>query len=144
MRSQGNLLSNFGNERIIGLSINIPLAGRYRDERMRQALQESRSPASRSTVNGRRSTPRWQRRTPIRSAPSNAGVWPSAAPRSRASARQMQRAYFLGEAELQALLVQRQALDTSRPALEARAEALRWSYRLLIIDTHLIWNLAHD
>jgi cobalt-zinc-cadmium efflux system outer membrane protein len=41
------------------------------------------------------------------------------------------------------LLVRRQALDASRAALEARAEALRWSYRLLI-DAHLIWDLAND
>ena len=41
------------------------------------------------------------------------------------------------------LLVRRQSLDASRAALEARAEALRWNYRLMI-DAHLIWDLARD
>ena len=56
----------------------------------------------------------------------------------------MQRAYALGEADLQSLLlVRRQSLDGARAALDARVEALRSNYRLLI-DARLIWDLAHD
>ncbi len=63
---------------------------------------------------------------------------------ARESAGLMQRAYSLGEADLQSLLLaRRQSLDASRAAVEARADALRWNYRLLI-DAHLIWDLAHD
>lgn len=60
------------------------------------------------------------------------------------SARLTQRAYTLGEADLQSLLlVRRQSLDASRAAVKARAEALRWNCRLMI-DAHLIWDFARD
>ncbi|REN19571.1 TolC family protein, partial [Mycobacterium tuberculosis] len=56
--------------------------------------------------------------------------------------RLTQRAYALGEADLQSLLLaRRQFLEASRSALEARADALRANYRLLV-DAHLIWDLA--
>ena len=58
--------------------------------------------------------------------------------------RLTQRAYTLGEVDLQSLLlVRRQSLEALRAAGEARADALRWNYRLLI-DAHLIWNHAND
>ena len=67
-----------------------------------------------------------------------------AAAAARDSARLTQRAHALGETDLQTLLlVRRQSLDASRAALEARVDALRWNYRLLI-DAHLIWDLAQD
>lgn len=60
------------------------------------------------------------------------------------SARLMQRAYSLGEADLQALLLaRRQATGAARAALQAQGEAVRWEMRLLI-DAHLIWDLARD
>ena len=63
---------------------------------------------------------------------------------TRDNAHLMQRAYSLGEADLQTLLLaRRQALDASTAAEQARAEALRWHYRLLV-DAHLIWALGED
>lgn len=101
----------FRNERIVGLSLSIPLSGSYRSERMHQALQEAE--AARAKV-------------------------------KRDSARLTQRAYGLGEADLQTLLLaRRQALDASTAAEQARVEALRWHCRLLI-DAHLIWALEED
>ena len=136
---------NFGNERIIGLSINIPLAGSYRDERMRQALQEVE--VARAALDRERQAIDTEVAETHADAVGAVERWRLAergAEAARENAGLMQRAYALGEAELQALLlVRRQALDASRAALEARAEALRWSYRLLI-DAHLIWDLAHD
>jgi len=56
----------------------------------------------------------------------------------------MQRAYGLGAADLQALLLaRRQATDAARAAVQAQGEAVRWEMRLLI-DAHLIWDLAQD
>jgi hypothetical protein len=56
----------------------------------------------------------------------------------------MQRAYTLGEAELQALLLaRRQATAATTSALQARVAALKAYYGLLV-DAHLIWDLAHD
>ena len=61
---------------------------------------------------------------------------------ARENARLTQRAYALGEADLQSLLlIRRQSLDAYRAAVEARADALRWNYRLMI-DANLIWGLA--
>ncbi len=63
---------------------------------------------------------------------------------TRDSARLTQRAYTLGEADLQTLLLaRRQALEASTAAEQSRVEALRWHYRLLI-DAHVIWGLADD
>ncbi len=60
------------------------------------------------------------------------------------NARLMQRAYSLGEAELQALLTaQRQATAAAQNALAARNAALK-SYYLLLIDAHLVWDMDHD
>jgi outer membrane protein TolC len=63
---------------------------------------------------------------------------------TRDSARLTQRAYTLGEADLRTLLLaRRQALDASAAAEQARVEALRWNYRLLV-DAHLIWGLEDE
>ena len=56
----------------------------------------------------------------------------------------MQRAYSLGEVELQALLMsRRQATAAMNNSLQAQATALKAYYGLLV-DAHLIWDLAHD
>lgn len=135
----------FRNERVIGVSISIPLSGSYRDERMRQSLQEvdvARAALERARreidaevavtyADAVGSTERWRLAERGAEAAGN-------------SARLMQRAYTLGEADLQSLLLaRRQSLDASRSAVEARADALRWNYRLMI-DAHLIWDLARD
>ena len=60
------------------------------------------------------------------------------------SAQLMQRAYSLGEADLQALLAaRRQAALVANNALASRAAALK-AYYLLLIDAHLLWDLTHD
>ena len=56
----------------------------------------------------------------------------------------MQRAYTLGEAELQALLLaRRQANGAMNSALQAQVTALKAYYGLLV-DAHLIWDLEHE
>ena len=60
------------------------------------------------------------------------------------NARLMQRAYVLGEADLQGLLLaRRQATVAAQNALAARNSALK-SYYLLLIDAHLVWDLEHE
>ena len=60
------------------------------------------------------------------------------------NAKLMQRAYSLGEAQLQALLLaRRQATAAFNSALQAQVAALKGYYGLLI-DAHLVWNLEHD
>ncbi|MFT5531876.1 MAG: cobalt-zinc-cadmium efflux system outer membrane protein [Burkholderiaceae bacterium] len=60
------------------------------------------------------------------------------------NARLMARAYALGEADLQALLsARRQATTAAQNALSAKVAASR-SYYGLLVDAHLIWDMAHE
>ena len=135
----------FRNERIVGISISLPFGGGQRDARARQTLQDvetARTALQRvrraleaevagSWIDATGSIERWR-------------IAEQGGASAQESARLTQRAYTLGEADLQALLlVRRQALDAARAALEARVEALRAGYRLMI-DAHRIWDLEHD
>ena len=135
----------FRNERIIGLSVSIPLSGSYRSERMQQALQEAE--AARAKVERQKREEEAEVVEAYADATGGLERWRLAShglATTRDSARLTQRAYSLGEADLQTLLLaRRQALDASTATEQARIEALRWHYRLLV-DAHLIWALEED
>ena len=135
----------FRNERVVGLSISIPLAGTYRHARAQQALLEI--DVARAARNRQQQLVELEVAETHADAVGSTQRWrlsEQGANAARDSAQLMQRAYSLGEADLQSLLlVRRQALDAQRAALDARHQALRWNYRLLI-DAHLIWDLAND
>jgi outer membrane protein TolC len=60
------------------------------------------------------------------------------------NARLAQRAYRLGETDLQSLLAaRRQANSAAQAALAARAQAVH-AYGGLLVDAHLVWGLEHD
>ncbi|MBA4176273.1 MAG: hypothetical protein C0505_06900 [Leptothrix sp. (in: Bacteria)] len=135
----------FRNERVIGISVSMPFGGTAREQRLQQSLQEAEV--------ARAALDRVRQGITIEIAETHADAvgglerWRIAergAQAARESARLTQRAYTLGEVDLQSLLhVRRQSLEALRAAGEARADALRWNYRLLI-DAHLIWHLADD
>lgn len=135
----------FRNERVTGISLSIPFSGALRERRLQQSLQEAEA--------ARAALERTRQGIEIEVAQTHADAaggfqrWRIAeqgAEAARESARLTQRAYTLGEVDLQSLLlVRRQSLDALRAAAEARAEALRWNHRLLI-DARLIWDLADD
>lgn len=133
----------FRRERIVGVSITIPLGGMYRQEREGQALKEV--DVARAAVDRQRRDLEATVAELYAEASGSLARWRIAEEGATAtgeSARLTQRAYSLGEADLQALLLaRRQYLEASRAALEARADALRADYRLLV-DAHLIWDLA--
>ena len=135
----------FRNERIIGLSVSIPLSGSYRSERMQQALQEAE--VARAKVERQKREEEAEVVEAYADATGGLERWRLASlglATTRDSARLTQRAYSLGEADLQTLLLaRRQALEASTAAEHARVEALRWHYRLLV-DAHLIWALEED
>ena len=132
----------FRNERIIGLSVTIPLSGNYRRERMQQALQDAE--AARARVERQRRDEEAEVVEAYADATGGRERWRLSSQGvsiTRDSARLTQRAYSLGEADLQTLLLaRRQALEATTAAEQARVEALRWHYRLLV-DAHLIWAL---
>ena len=134
-----------GRERILGISISIPIPGGQRD---RQAVKAAHS------VEFMRQEVELKKRkleADIASAVATAeGAYESlqiaetGASAMQDNAKLMQRAYSLGEADLQALLLgRRQATTAAQNALAARVTALK-SYYLLLVDAHLVWNLDHD
>jgi outer membrane protein TolC len=135
----------FRNERVIGISVSIPFGGAVRERRLQQSLQEVE--VARAALDRARQGIEMQIAETFADAVGSVERWRIAergAEAARESARLTQRAYALGEVDLQSLLlVRRQSLDALHAAGEARAEALRWNYRLLI-DANLIWDLAND
>ncbi|WP_310451466.1 TolC family protein [Sulfuritalea sp.] len=134
-----------GTERIGGIMISIPIPGGARDSRSAKAIAAVE--VSRQEVELKRR----QLETTIASAVATArGAYDSlqianeGAAAMRENAGLMQRAYALGEAELQALLLaRRQASTAMNNALQAQVTALKAYYGLLV-DAHLIWDLDHD
>lgn len=135
----------FRSERVIGVSVSIPLGGTYRNERMLQSLQEIE--AARARLERQRREIETEIVEAYVEATGGLDRWRLAAQgmtTTQDSARLTQRAYTLGEADLQTLLqARRQALEATTAAEQARVEALRWQHRLLI-DAHLIWGLADE
>lgn len=134
-----------GSERIVGVTLSVPIPGGARDARNARAIA--------AVEVSRREVELKQREleTAIASAVATArGAYASlhiaieGAAFMQENAELMQRAYALGEAELQAmLLARRQATAAANHALQAQAAALRAYYGLLV-DAHLIWELDHD
>ncbi|MHB1293243.1 MAG: TolC family protein, partial [Sulfuricella sp.] len=134
-----------GRELISGITISIPIPGGVRDSRSAKAIAAVE--VSRQEVELKRR----QLETGIASAIVTAqGAYDSlqianeGAAAMQENAGLMQRAYALGEAELQALLLaRRQATAAMNNALQAQVTALKAYYGLLV-DAHLIWELEHD
>lgn len=134
-----------GRERFSGVKISIPIPGGVRDSRSAKAIAAVE--VSRQEVERKKR----QLETGIASAVATAqGAYDSlqianeGAAAMQENAGLMQRAYALGEAELQALLLaRRQATAAMNNALQAQVTALKTHYGLLV-DAHLIWELEHD
>lgn len=134
-----------GAERIVGITLSVPLGGSYRQGQQREALTQAE--AARAGVERARRELESDIAETLADAAGSLDRW-KFAEQSRASAQEnaqlAQRAYTLGESDLQAvLLARRQAVDAALGADQARVDALRVRYRLLI-DAHLIWELDHD
>jgi outer membrane protein TolC len=124
----------FGNERIVGVTVSVPLPGHYRSEKLGRALserdqrdatlarekQQVAADAAALVIAERGGAERWR-------------LARVAAQRSEENARLVERAYTLGEADLQTLLLaRRQSLEAARTALDAHAAALNAQYRARI------------
>lgn len=131
-----------GQERLIGISISIPLPGGARSaeagsaslkadmaaQRVTQARQKVFSAAQRIVTERQRSHAIWQSMQQIQL-------------QSQTQASKMMRAYTLGEATLaDALATRRQALDAALAAQSAQVDALQALARLQL-DAHLLWAI---
>jgi cobalt-zinc-cadmium efflux system outer membrane protein len=130
-------------ERVVGLSFSIPFGGTYREQSARVALQEVE--VARLGVARQRRDLALQVATQVQEAVSNVAQWrltEHSASLLRETARLTQRAYGLGEADLQTLLlVKRQSLEATSAAAAMKADALRARYRLLV-DAGMLWDLG--
>jgi cobalt-zinc-cadmium efflux system outer membrane protein len=135
----------FRSERVVGLSLSIPLGGTYRAQAALEAAQQAE--VARAGVDRETREIEVEVATQVAEAASSLERWRLAEQATAAAgdaARLTQRAYTLGEADLQTLLlVRRQSLDTINAAASARADALRARYRLLI-DAQMLWELGAD
>lgn len=130
----------FRNERIVGVSISIPLGGSYRREKAAEALQQVE--LARAALDAERRVLEVRVAETYVEAVSAVQRWrqsEDAVVASRESARLTQRAYTLGETDLQTLLlVRRQSHDALAAANLVQIEALRARYRLLL-DAEMLW-----
>ena len=134
-----------GRERISGVTISIPLAGGLRDSRSAKALAAVE--VARNAVDLKKrelETEIAGALVTARGAYESLQIANEGARAMQENARLVQRAYTLGEGDLQSLLLaRRQATAAVNSALQAQAGALKAYYGLLI-DAHLVWNLEHD
>lgn len=134
-----------GRERLTGLSISIPLVGGLRDAR--NAKAQAAVEVARQTVE----IVQRELETEVATALVTAhGLYESlqlaneGARAMQENAKLVQRAYALGEGDLQSLLLaRRQATASENSALQAQVGALKAFYGLLT-DAHFIWDLEHD
>lgn len=134
-----------GAERIVGVTLSVPLSGSYRSALQLEALQQVE--VARAGLDKARQDLEAEIAQTLAEASGSVERWRFAEEAAQAAARSAgltQRAYALGEADLQSmLLVRRQSVEAAIGAAQARTEALRARHRLLV-DAHLIWGLHED
>ncbi|RZI40087.1 TolC family protein [Herbaspirillum sp. HC18] len=134
-----------GQERISGITLSIPIPGGARE--LRSAKASAAVAVSHQEVGLKKRQLEAEIAGAVaiaRGAYDSLQVASEGASAAQENAALMQRAYTLGEAELQALLLaNRQATTASGNALQAQATASK-SYYGLLVDAHLIWDLKHD
>lgn len=134
-----------GRERVAGVSLSIPIPGGARSQNHERALAAMQVSLQDLELKKR------ELNTEIASGVASArGAYESVrlaqegAQAAQDNARLTQRAYSLGEAELQTLLLTRRQETTAMSAvLMAQVTALK-AYFGLMLDAHLIWDLEHE
>jgi len=134
-----------GRERIIGVNVSIPIPGPIRQTREVRALAAVDSAKQDAEVIRRRLL--GESDAAVAAVGGAADALAAAREGVRLStenARLLQRAYSLGEADLSALLMaRRQTVASSALALQAETALLK-TWHTLLVDAHLVWDLAHD
>ena len=131
-----------GSEKILGLTLSMPIPGEYRRRQAEVALaradvaqeraQETRAKveamASQVSLTALSAKAFWQTRANIST-------------QTETNAQLSSRAYALGEASLaETLLARRNAIEALNLAEQAQLDALE-AYSRLLLDTHAIWSL---
>lgn len=134
-----------GRERLTGVSLSMPLPGARRSGVAGRAANAAE--AARQAYALKRAELEAGVGAELARAQGAYDAWQSAQAGAAAmqdNARLAQRAYSLGEADLQSLLAaRRQANQAAQAALAARAQAVL-AHGTLLVDAHLVWGLEHD
>lgn len=131
-----------GNDRIMGLSLSIPIPGQYRNKQAEAALARSQMAEEHAQETRVRVENRaLQVALAAASAPSLWQRLADVAQQTQDNAALSSRAYALGEAPLSdTLLARRHAIEAQSIAEQAQIDALE-SWSRLLLDTHAIWSL---
>ncbi|CAN5888852.1 TolC family protein [soil metagenome] len=131
-----------GQERLIGISISIPLAGAARSADGASAHLKAKMAEERASLTRQKVTAMAQR--VITDSMRSHSIWQTMQQiqqQSQTQAGKMMRAYQLGEATLtDALTTRRQALDAALANESAQIDALAAMARLHL-DAHMIWSI---
>ena len=134
-----------GRERLAGIMLSIPSPGSHRGGRADKALHAAEM--SRQEVELKKRALEAGIAVAIATAQGAYEGWQiaeSGAAAMQDNARLMQRAYALGEADLQSLLTaRRQATTAAQNALAAKVSAVH-AYYSLLVDAHLVWDMDHE
>lgn len=134
-----------GREQIVGVTLSIPIPGGLRATRSAKAL--AGVDVARNALELRQRELEADIATALataRGSYTSLQMADESALTTQQNARLVQRAYTLGEGDLQTLLLaRRQATAAANSALQASVAALR-AYLALLIDAHLIWGLEHS
>jgi len=134
-----------GQERIFGVTVSIPIPDGQRSRRADKAVHSLE--AARQEVEQKKRQVEAEIAGAVATAEGafrGVQIAEGGSKAMQENARLMQRAYSLGEADLQALLTaRRQAATAAQSALAARVAALKAHY-LLLIDASLVWDLERD
>ena len=134
-----------GRERVAGISLSIPLPGGARTQNHERALAAMQVALQDLELKKRELDAEIAAAVAsARGAYKSVGLAQEGAQTARDNAHLMQRAYALGEAELQTLLLTRRQETSAKSAvLIAQVTALK-AYFGLMLDAHLIWDLEHE
>ena len=134
-----------GQERVVGVTVSIPIPDGLRSRRADKAAYSAE--AARQEIEQRR------RQIEVEIAAALATVEgtfqavqiaEAGSVAMQESAQLVQRAYSLGESDLQSLLTaRRQAAMAAQGALAARVAAIK-ARTLLLVDARLVWDLGHE
>ena len=134
-----------GRERVAGISLSIPLPGSARTQNHERALAAMQVSLQDLELKKRELDAEIAAAiASARGAYESVRLAQAGAQAARDNASLMQRAYSLGEAELQTLLLTRRQETTAKSAvLVAQVTAVK-VYFGLMLDAHLIWDLEHE
>jgi outer membrane protein TolC len=132
-------------ERIYGVSVSMPIPSGSRSARYSQALaQEEAARHDISLIRRQVEASVAQNLAMAEGAYESYLLAREGASEMQINEKQMQRAYELGEADLQSLLLaRRQAVSAATVALGAQVETLR-THLSLLIDGHWLWDLEQS